>query len=153
MDKKQQLIEGIEVTNLKIVPNDKGEIYHGLKSSDICFNGFGEAYFTTINKGFVKGWKKHNSMISNLLVPTGIIRLVFYDDRINSSTKNNANIFELSNLNYKRITVNPGIWFAFEGLGEFNLLLNISNIVHDPNESDNIALDNSSFNYYNLTKL
>ena len=150
MDNKQQLIQGIVVTDLKIIPNDKGDIYHILKSSDLSYNGFGEAYFTTIKKGCVKGWKKHNSMISNLIVPTGIVRLVFYDDRSDSLTANSVNIFELSSVNYKRITVLPGVWFAFEGLSEYNLMLNISNINHDRNDSDNICLDNSSFNYYKL---
>lgn len=153
MDTGQQLIDGIQVTDLKIIPNEKGNIYHGLKSTDINYKGFGEAYFTTIKKGSVKGWKKHNSMISNLIVPTGIIRFVFYDDRDCSLTKSTVNIFEISNVNYKRITVYPGIWFAFEGLSEFNLLINISNIIHDSKEADNVSLENPDFNYYNLIQL
>ena len=48
---------------------------------------------------------------------------------------------------YKRITIKANIWFAFEGLDDYNLLLNISSILHDPAESENIELENSMFSY------
>ena len=39
----------INSKNLKIIKNDKGDILHGLKSSDSNYKGFGEAYFSKIN--------------------------------------------------------------------------------------------------------
>jgi len=141
------MIEGINITDLKIIPNEKGDIFHALKSNDSSFISFGEAYFTTIKKGCIKGWKKHTSMVSNLIVPYGKIKLVFLDDRHDSLTRTQINIFELSIKNYKRITVSPNIWFAFEGMDKYNLLLNISNILHDPAESENIELENNMFSY------
>jgi dTDP-4-dehydrorhamnose 3,5-epimerase len=141
------MIEGIEITELKIISNEKGDIFHALKSNDSSFISFGEAYFTTIKKGSIKGWKKHTSMVSNLIVPYGKIKLVFLDDRQDSLTRNQIDIFELSIKNYKRITVSPNIWFAFEGIDEYNLLLNISNILHDPTESENLELENNMFSY------
>ncbi len=152
MDGKQEIIQGLEITDLRVISNKKGDIYHVLKSSESSYSSFGEAYFSTVKKGVVKGWKKHKIMISNLIVPIGEVRLAFYDCRVDSKTFKQLNIFNLSNKNYKRITVNPGIWFAFEGIDDHNLLLNISNILHDPNESENIDLENSSFNYYKLVK-
>jgi dTDP-4-dehydrorhamnose 3,5-epimerase len=147
----QQLIDGIHITELQIIPNVKGDILHALKSTDKTFDLFGEAYFTTINKGCIKGWKKHSMMLSNLIVPVGEIKFVFYDQRIESPTKNLINIFNISINNYKRITVEPNIWFAFEGVKDYNLLMNISNILHDPNESENLDLENKYFSYNALT--
>jgi dTDP-4-dehydrorhamnose 3,5-epimerase len=146
------MIEGISITDLKIIPNAKGDIFHALKSNEISFSTFGEAYFTTIKKGCIKGWKKHNSMVSNLIVPHGKIKFVFIDDRNDSLTRTQIDIYELSLSNYKRITINPNIWFAFEGLDEYNLLLNISNILHDPAESENIDLENNMFSYSEIVK-
>lgn len=147
----QQLIDGIHITDLQIIPNVKGDILHVLKSTDKTFNLFGEAYFTTIKKGCIKGWKKHSLMVSNLIVAVGEIKLVFYDQRIESPTKNIVNIFNLSIDNYKRITVEPNIWFAFEGIKDHNLLMNISNILHNSNESENLDLENDRFSYNFLT--
>jgi dTDP-4-dehydrorhamnose 3,5-epimerase len=106
------MIEGISITDLKIIPNIKGDIFHALKSNENSFTSFGEAYFTTIIKGNIKGWKKHTSMVSNLIVPYGKVKLVFVDDRQGSLTRKQIDIFELSINNYKRITVSPNIWFA-----------------------------------------
>ena len=46
------------VTPLKQIFHPKGDVYHALKASDNTFVGFGEVYFTTINQGETKGWKK-----------------------------------------------------------------------------------------------
>ena len=41
----------------------------------------------------------------------------------------------LSHSNYKRLTIPPGLWVAFEGIGmNLNLLLNIADLEHDPQE-------------------
>lgn len=151
MGKEQKIINGIDINDLRIISNQKGDIYHALKSTDSSYSKFGEAYFSTVKNGVVKGWKRHKIMISNLIVPFGEVKVVFFDDRKESTTYKHLNIFNISKENYKRITVKPGIWFAFEGVKENNLLLNISNILHDPLESDNLDLDNQFFNYYSLT--
>ena len=43
---------------------------------------------------------------------------------------------------YRRLTIPPGIWYGFKGLSEEkNLLHNISNIEHDPDEQENVPLE------------
>ena len=50
--------------------------------------------------------------------------------------------------NYKRITVPPGVWFAFQGLSNStSILQNVSNIVHDTSEVDRKELDEIKFNW------
>ena len=51
-------IKGVEYAKIKPISNPKGDIYHALKRSDKSFRDFGEAYFTSIKKLEVKGWKK-----------------------------------------------------------------------------------------------
>ena len=74
-------IEGIALTSQKIIRTYGGEVLHGLKKNDDNFYGFGEAYFSTINYGDIKGWKRHSGMVLNILVPIGKIKFVVYDDR------------------------------------------------------------------------
>lgn len=141
-------IEGITVTPLKIISGEKGSVMHALKSFEDDFQGFGEAYFSTIDHNCVKGWKKHTVMISNLIVPVGEILFVFYDDREGSKTHGQFQEIFLSPSNYQRLNVQPGIWMAFKGIGkELNLLLNISSTPHDPNECQVLDLANSQMNY------
>ena len=130
-------IDGVVITPLKKIPNKLGDIYHALKSSEETFSQFGEAYFSTINYNEIKGWKKHNIMTLNLIVPVGKIRFVLFDERKNSNTSGQFAEIILSLDNYKRLTIPPGIWLAFNGVGkEQNLLLNIASIEHNPEEAD-----------------
>jgi dTDP-4-dehydrorhamnose 3,5-epimerase len=133
-------MDGVILRPLKQIYHPKGDIFHAMKKSDDGFNGFGEAYFSTINKGDIKGWKKHTKMTLNLIVPVGEIEFVVY----NEETKEFFSV-KLSQNNYQRLTVKPGLWMAFRGCGEYNILLNLASIEHDPNEAINIDL--SEINY------
>lgn len=119
------------LTDLKIIETAKGNVYHALKKSDPTFKNFGEAYFSSVNFQEIKGWKQHTQMTLNLVVIVGEVRFVTYNG---SEFKE----YRLSRSNYKRLTVPKGLWMAFQGLSKSeNLLLNIADIEHDPNESLN----------------
>ncbi len=142
------LIEGLVLTPLKQIIHPQGDILHGMKKSSIGYAGFGEAYFSTVHYNDIKGWKKHLRMTLNLVVPVGAIRFVVYDGREESSTYHSFFSVDISKDNYQRLTVPPGVWVAFEGLGkDKNLLLNIASIEHDPKESNVLPLDSISFNW------
>lgn len=132
------MIEGLKLTPLRVVSNPKGDIYHALKACSPGYQGFGEAYFSTVIQGLTKGWKRHNRFALNLVVPVGEIRFIVYDDRSGSTTCGQfADLCLGMAANYARLTVPPGLWMAFQGIGEFNLLLNIIAAEHDPAEADN----------------
>ena len=73
-------MDGIILTSLKHIYNPKGDIFHAMKKSDNGYDGFGEAYFSTVNQNVIKGWKKHTKMTLNLIVPMGEIKFVVYND-------------------------------------------------------------------------
>lgn len=128
-------MDGVILTPLKQIHHSKGDIFHAMKKSDVGFDEFGEAYFSTVNKNDIKGWKKHTKMTLNLIVPFGEIEFVVYDE----DTKEFFNA-KLSHQNYQRLTVEAGLWMAFRGIGEYNMLLNLASIEHDPYEAMNIDL-------------
>lgn len=135
-------MDGIILTPLKQIYHPKGDIFHGMKKSDPGFSGFGEAYFTTVRPGDVKPWKRHLRMTLNLVVPVGKIRFVIYDDRMDSTTNGQILVVEIGPDNYKRLTIAPGVWMAFEGLSDgLNLLLNMADMEHDPDEVERAELD------------
>ena len=106
-------------------------------TTDSGIDGFGEAYFSTIHLNVVKGWKKHRMMTLNLVVPVGSIKIVLFDE-------GNKEFLEvtLGQENYQRLTVGKGIWMAFKGEAEgLNILLNVANIEHDPEEVESCELD------------
>jgi len=135
-------VDGIILTPLKQIYNPKGDIFHAMKKSDKGFDGFGEAYFSTVHQSDIKGWKKHTKMTLNLVVARGEIEFVVYD-------KNSESFFNvaLSQDNYQRLTVKPNLWLAFRGLKEDSMLLNLASIEHDPSESVNIDLQEISYEW------
>ena len=135
-------MDGVILTPLKQIYHPKGDIFHAMKKSDIGFDGFGEAYFSTINQNDIKGWKKHTKMTLNIVVPVGNIEFVVYDE-------NSKEFFsiKLSHSNYQRLTVKSGLWVAFRGIGEYNMLLNLASIEHDPNEAINIGIEEIKYEW------
>ena len=133
-------MDGVILTPLKQIYHPKGDLFHGMKKSDNGYDGFGEAYFSTINKDDIKGWKTHKKMTLNLIVPVGKIKFVVY----NEETKEFFSVI-LSQNNYQRLTVGPNLWMAFQGVGEYNMLLNLASIEHDPTEA--ISVDLSEIDY------
>ena len=138
-------MDGIILTPLKKIYHPKGDILKAITKSDSVFSEFGEAYFSVINQGDIKGWKKHTKMISNLIVITGEIEFVFH----NEITKEFFNI-KISQNNYKRLTIKPGLLMAFRGIKKNNILFNLSNIEHDPNETINIDLNEIDYRWSNI---
>lgn len=132
-----RLETGAIVTPLRRIENPKGDVYHGLKATEETFEGFGEAYFSVVHAQVTKGWKRHNLMTLNLIVPVGTIEF-----QLRSDDGTIAEHIQLGENRYSRLCVPPGIWMAFTGVGEgLNLLLNVASIPHDPNEAVNLPLD------------
>ena len=121
----------IQLTPLKRISLESGDVLHDLRKSDEAFHGFGEAYFSFIHHHAIKGWKCHKMMCMNLIVPAGDVKFVFYDQLVDQFTE-----VIIGDSDYQRITVQPNIWFAFQGRSEStSIVLNIANITHDPTES------------------
>jgi len=143
------VISDLLITPLKIVDLTGGDVLHAMKASDPGFSGFGEAYFSTIKPGVIKGWKRHRRMVLNLVVPIGEVRFVVCDDRQDLST--GVPLFQevvLSRDHYCRLTVPPMLWVGFQGVsGVESVVQNIASIAHDPGESDVRSIEEFNFDW------
>lgn len=142
-----KLVAGLILTRTKIFESADGNLLKILSSRCDGFSEFGEVYISTIKKNKIKGWKKHKQMIVNLVVPSGEVKLVVFDDREVSKTKGMFNEFILSTKNYYRVTIPPKVNFAFQGIGERNFLLNVASIPHDDSECENIELNQIKYDW------
>lgn len=140
----KNIIEGIIVSDLRKIHSDKGDIFHILKKSHKEYKSFGEAYFSSVILGEKKGWKQHLRMTCNLVVPVGVVRFYIIDTRNGHFSKGNRIKVDLSPEKYRRLTIPPGLTFLFEGIEYPNIILNIADIEHDPEESINFPLSQFS---------
>jgi dTDP-4-dehydrorhamnose 3,5-epimerase len=139
VDAAVNLPEGVLLTPLRQIAHPQGDIYHALRADAPGYVGFGEAYFTHVHAGLTKGWKRHNRMVMNLVVPDGHVRFHLYCEAAGSTVT-----VELGDAaeRYARLTIPPGIWVAFTGLGgRTSTVLNLASLEHDPTEADNVPLD------------
>jgi dTDP-4-dehydrorhamnose 3,5-epimerase len=136
-----RFVNGFAVTPERRIPHARGDILHAMKRSSPGFRDFGEAYFSTIRPHDIKGWKRHRRMTLNLIVPVGRVRFVLHDGR-------EFEVVELGEAEHARLTVEPGLWMAFQGLGEApSLVLNIADIEHDPAEVESAPIQQFPFNW------
>jgi len=143
------MMEGVSLHPLKQISVPKGDLWHAFKATDEGFCGFGEAYFTQIKAHEVKGWKRHNRYVLNLVVVLGTVKFVIYDDRKDSATYGEFQEIVLSpSSNYQRLTVAPGLWMAFAGVDEqTSMLIDFIPEIHDASEGDRKELADIPYNF------
>jgi dTDP-4-dehydrorhamnose 3,5-epimerase len=141
-------IEGVYLTPLNLIKLSDGDVMHGMKCNDPGYSGFGEAYFSIIEPGSIKAWKRHHEMVLNLIVPVGSVRFVIYDSRNKSKSYGKFREVTLSKENYYRLTIPRMLWMGFQGLGErAGMLLNIADIMHTPQEFDRKEKNEIQYNW------
>lgn len=129
------MIDGVVITPLRQIVDERGKVMHMLRRDDPHFSGFGEIYFSTVHPGAIKGWHVHHKMVLNYAVPYGQIKFVLYDDRPASSTVGEIQELFIGSDNYCLVTVPPLVWNGFKGVGtETALVANCASIPHDPTE-------------------
>ena len=134
MDKSENKIS---ITKLFKLDQPEGSVMHGLKKSDKSFSGFGEAYFSTIDHNYIKGWKMQIKMHSNICVPLGKVKFTFVSEDFKSHKT-----FILGDDNYGVLSIPPKIWYCFKGLSEkTSLILNISDSEHNEEYIKKINLE------------
>jgi dTDP-4-dehydrorhamnose 3,5-epimerase len=141
-------IDGVTLSPLKIIKVGGGDVFRAIKKDDSGYCGFGEAYFSTVHPGVIKAWKRHREMSLNLVVPSGRVRFVIYDDRQSSKSYGSFGEIILSIDNYYRLTLPPMLWVGFQGLSEHtSILLNIANIPHSESEADRKELNEINYDW------
>jgi dTDP-4-dehydrorhamnose 3,5-epimerase len=138
-------IEGLQVVPLRRIPDERGTIYHMLRSDDPHFKRFGEIYFSSIYPGVIKGWHLHHQMTLNYACIYGRIKLVCYDDRPNSPTRGELTEIFLGPDNYSLVVIPPEVWNGQKGMGvDLSIVANCATHVHDLTQSERLdPFDNS----------
>jgi dTDP-4-dehydrorhamnose 3,5-epimerase len=133
------VIDGVRVTPLRRIPDERGTIYHMLRADDPHFEQFGEIYFTSIYPGVVKGWHRHREMTLNYACVFGRVKLVVYDDRPASATAGELLEVFLGPDDYSLVSIAPEIWSGFKGMSEpLAIIANCCTHPHDPSRTTRV---------------
>ncbi len=141
-------IEGIKISQLKIISDHRGSVMHMLRNDSENFDKFGEIYFSTIFKDKIKAWHLHKEATLNYVCVYGKVKLVLFDNRKASKSFGEYQEIFLSPENYFLITIPPNIWNGFKGLNnEHSIIANCLNLPHNENEMVRLGIDDKRFNY------
>lgn len=143
------MIEGVVITPLKQIFDERGKVMHMLREDSTVFSHFGEIYFSCTYPGAIKAWHMHKRMSLNYAVIHGQIKYVLFDDRKGSKTQGQVQEIFLSPENYCLVSVPPLVWNGFKGLGlETSIVANCATIPHDPAEIERKSASDSSIPYF-----
>ena len=148
MDENEIIIQGVLFSPVKKINHENGDLFHIVRNFDEGFDGFGEAYISTIKYNEIKAWKRHLQMTANMVVPCGSVKMIIFDDRPESITNGIFNEYILSIDNYYRLTIPPNLLYGFMGLDKtMNMIINVANIPHNPKEQKNYKKDYLNYNW------
>jgi len=110
---------------------------HMLRSDSDLYSDFGELYFSETKPGIIKAWKCNSKLTQLLAVPKGRIRLVIFDDRLDSNSKGKTQILEVGRPDaYQLIKIPQNLWYGFKCISrEPALIANCTNGIHSADNS------------------
>jgi dTDP-4-dehydrorhamnose 3,5-epimerase len=119
---KMTIIEGVRIKKCNWMVDDRGQLTELLRADDEMFQGFGQSYITTCDistyKPIIKAWHCHERQYDNFTVIRGKLKLVLYDDREGSSTKNDFQEVILDAYQPQVVQIPPLVWHGFMALGD-----------------------------------
>jgi len=132
------MIDGVEVKQLKLIPDERGRLMEMMRADDPFFEKFGQCYMTTMYPGVVKGWHYHKIQVDHMVCVKGMIKLVLYDKREESPTHDEVNEFFMGIHNHILVRVPNGVFHGFKCISEEEaIVINIPNEMYrydDPDE-------------------
>ncbi len=141
-------IDGVIITPLRQIIDERGKIMHMLRSDDDQFSAFGEIYFSFTHPGVVKAWHQHLQMSLNYAVIQGCIKCVLYDNREGSFSKGVVEEHFMSPDNYYLLTVPPLIWNGWKAVGnDTALVANCASMPHSTKEINRMPPDANEIPY------
>jgi dTDP-4-dehydrorhamnose 3,5-epimerase len=142
MDGVSGAIDGVNVKELIVHPDDRGRLFEILRSDEAIFKKFGQVYVTTAYPGVIKGWHYHKLQTDYFTCIHGLARLVLYDARENSRTRGKVMEFLLGPLEPKLVSIPPEVYHGFQCVSEFEaIMLNTPTEPYNAQHPDEYRLD------------
>lgn len=137
----RELIDGVVVKNLRVIPDERGRLMEIMRSDEELFVKFGQVYMTTNYPGVIKAWHYHKKQSDHVACIKGMIKLVLYDGRENSSTKERLNELFLGEHHPILVRIPAGVWHGWKGIGEDEcMVINVPTEVYNYAEPDEYRL-------------
>ncbi|GAH02754.1 unnamed protein product [marine sediment metagenome] len=136
------MIDGVKTKKLKVIPDERGRLMEILRNDDDVFIQFGQVYITTTYPGVVKAWHLHKEQSDNVACVQGMIKLVLYDPREQSSTFKQVDQFYLGLHNPLLVQIPMGVYHGWMCVStEEAMIVNIPTDLFNYDSPDEFRVD------------
>jgi dTDP-4-dehydrorhamnose 3,5-epimerase len=136
------VIEGVKLKKLKVIPDERGRLMEMLREDDELFIRFGQIYMTTAYPGVVKAWHYHEKQEDHFVVVKGMMKVVLYDGREESSTFGEVNEFFMGEYNPVLLQIPRMVYHGFKCISDIEaMVINVPTEKYDYKNPDEYRLD------------
>lgn len=137
----ENMIEGVQMKKLQVIPDERGWLMEILRCDDEFFKEFGQIYITTAYPNVVKAWHYHKKQTDNFTCIKGMMKVALYDAREDSATHTEVNEFFVGERNPALISVPPMVYHGFKAIGTATAyFLSIPTLPYNYEEPDEYRL-------------
>jgi dTDP-4-dehydrorhamnose 3,5-epimerase len=135
------MIHGVKTKKLRVLPDERGRLMEMLRSDDELFIGFGQVYMTTAYPGVVKAWHYHKKQVDHFVCVKGMMKVVLYDGRPESSTHREINEFFIGEHNPLLLQIPALVYHGFKCVSaEEAIVINCPTELYNYQEPDEFRL-------------
>jgi len=143
------MIDGVEIKELTIHADERGNFAEILRNSDPIFqNKFGQLSFSTVFTDVAKAWHLHKKQTDWMCTLVGDAKVVLYDTRKKSCTYKTLMEIFMGEINgHKVVKVPPGVAHGYKVLNGPMYIVYVTNREYDPTDELRIAHNDPAIGY------
>lgn len=117
-DLLQTPIEGLRFRPTRAVPHEDGTVAEIARATwDEIDLDILQVHLTTTLPGRMRAWGLHQASTDRLFVVKGLVSIVVYDGRVDSSTYGSVNEFRVSERNPGLLVIPPNLYHGWKNIG------------------------------------
>jgi dTDP-4-dehydrorhamnose 3,5-epimerase len=132
------LIDGVFVHEMRNIVTQNGlttEIFRA--DWPIGQTPMQQTIFVTLRPAAISGWHMHRRQLDRIFVAAGALRMVLFDDRLDSASQGRVNVLHLDRARPTLVSIPPGVWHALQVLGnESASFVNFFDVLYQHEDPD-----------------
>jgi dTDP-4-dehydrorhamnose 3,5-epimerase len=140
------LIKDVAKIDLVAHVDDRGYLIEIIRATDPYFTKFGQVYLVgNFAKGTIRAFHKHKVLWDWFFISHGAAKFVLVDDRKDSPTYKEQNVFVVSSRNPSLIVVPPGVYHGWMSLEDDTQMVSTASEVYNRENPDEVRIPPDSF--------
>lgn len=138
----------IDVVKIDLVAyvDDRGYLIEIIRATDPHFTKFGQVYLVgNFAKGTIRAFHKHKVLWDWFFISHGAAKFVLVDDRKDSPTYKEQEIFVIGSRNPSLIIVPPGVYHGWMSLEDDTQMVSTASEVYNRENPDEVRISPDSF--------